>query len=141
MFFGGRATGRPNFRPWSGLRALAGAFLARSPRGLRSPLLWASTSARFDGTFASTACRSITLSPSTTPRRNPSLVSNPTIFMTLEAPSCAEGRDYKKRAIPRLYASGLIGVDFRSLTGSGIYRNRVATGPERAHIHSMDMEA
>ncbi len=51
MFFGGRATGRPNFRPFSGLRAPAGARLARSPRAVRSPLLWASTSARFDGTF------------------------------------------------------------------------------------------
>ena len=106
MFFGGRDTGRPNFKPLSGLRALAGAFLARSPRALRSPLLWASTSARFVGTLASTACRSITLSPSTTPRRNPSLDSNPTIFMALEAPSCAEGRDYKKRRKARLYAYG-----------------------------------
>src|SRR5215510_5341962 len=108
MFFGGRDTGRPNFRPASGLRALAGAFFARSPRGFRSPLLWASTSARFDGTLASTACRSITLSPSTTPNRNPSLDSNPTIFMTLEAPSCAEWRDYKKRGKARLYVTGLI---------------------------------
>src|SRR5262249_33957979 len=60
-----------------------GAFLARSASGLRSPWVCASTSARFTGSFASTACRSITLSPSTTPRRSPSLVSKPMIFMML----------------------------------------------------------
>src|ERR1700741_3099239 len=103
MFFGGRATGRPHFKPFRGLPAPAGALLAIKPRALRSPLLCASTSARFDGTFASTACRSITLSPSTTPKRNPSLDSNPTIFMALGAPSSAEGRDYKKGGKARLY--------------------------------------
>src|SRR4051812_16452607 len=94
MLFGGRATGRPNFNPFIGLRALAGAFLARSPRALRSPL--ASTSVRLVGTLASTACRSMTLSPSTTPRRNPSFDSNPTIFMAIDAPDQLYGRDYSE---------------------------------------------
>src|SRR5262245_10108245 len=135
MFFGGRDTGSPNFKPFIGLRALAGAFLARSPSALRSPLLWASTSARFDGTFASTACRSITLSPSTTPRRNPSLDSNPTIFMALGAPSSAEGRDYKKRGKARPYAYRTnIRVRFGPFRVGNLCRNRVAIEPSRAHI-------
>src|SRR6185503_10580433 len=41
------------------------------------------TSARSPGTFASTACRSTTLSPSTTPSRTLLFASNPTIFMSL----------------------------------------------------------
>ena len=39
MILPGRATGSANFNPASGRRAEAGAFLARSASGFRSPLL------------------------------------------------------------------------------------------------------
>ena len=42
----------------------------------------ARTSPRSAGRLASTACRSMTVSPSTTPRRKPLFASKPTIFMS-----------------------------------------------------------
>ena len=49
MILPGRATGSANFNPASGRRAEAGAFLARSASGFRSPLPRRSTSPRSVG--------------------------------------------------------------------------------------------
>ena len=82
MTLPGVATGSRIFKPLSGRRAAAGARLAASLSAERSPLLRRSTSPRSPGMLLSTACRSITWSPSTTPSRNPPLASKPTIFMS-----------------------------------------------------------
>src|SRR5262245_7311851 len=83
MILPGCATGSAYFNPSRGRRADAGAFFARAPIEVRSPLFRRRTSARSPGTFASTACRSMTLSPSTTPSRTLLFASNPTIFISL----------------------------------------------------------
>ena len=51
MILPGRATGSANFKPASGRRAEAGAFLARSASGARSPLLRRRNSPRSAGTL------------------------------------------------------------------------------------------
>src|SRR5450759_2134175 len=81
MILPGFATGKPNFNPASGRRAEAGARRARSARALRSPLLRRKASPRSLGAAVSTACRSMTASPSTTPSRKPLFASKPTIFI------------------------------------------------------------
>src|SRR4029078_11854047 len=82
MIFPRCATGSAYFSPSRGRRADAGAFFARAPIDERSPLLGHRTSARSPLRFASTACRSMTLSPSPTPSRTLLFASNPTIFMS-----------------------------------------------------------
>src|SRR5213593_2871766 len=81
MILPGAATGRAYLSPLSGRRALAGARLAASLSGARSPLLRRRHSPRSLGMLLSTAWRSITWSPSTTPKCKPPLASKPTIFM------------------------------------------------------------
>src|SRR5271156_2976620 len=63
MILPGRPTGSAYLSPASGLRATAGAFLARSPSDLVSPSFLASHSPRSLGTLGSTVCRSTTHRP------------------------------------------------------------------------------
>src|SRR5262249_37018039 len=95
MTLPGVATGKPYFSPLSGRRAAAPARLAASLSPGRSPWYRFSISPRSLGMLLSIACRSITSSPSTTPRCNAPLASKLTIFMntplTWSAPLLAAG--------------------------------------------------
>src|ERR1700691_3115528 len=62
-----------------------------SPSDSVSPLFFLSHSPRSAGTLLSTACRSTTWSPSTTPRCGPPCPSNATIFMIF--PQTTDGTD------------------------------------------------
>ena len=62
----------------------AGAFLARSASGVQIAVARGARLRRDRlGSAASAACRSMTVSPSTTPSRKPLFASKPTIFMSL----------------------------------------------------------
>ena len=82
MILPGRATGRPNFSPFSGRRAEAGARFAMSPSGVRSPLFAASTAPRSPGTFGVDGLQVDHLIALDHAEPQPPSASNPTIFMS-----------------------------------------------------------
>src|SRR6185437_1612065 len=147
MILPGRATGSPNLNPARGRRAEAGAFLARSASALRSPLLRRKTSPRSPGSAASTACRSMTASPSTTPSRKPLFASKPTIFMNLvpdlsrrKQGLAQEGRFWKvtHRLGRRLLNSQREGLDREIIALIGPSGRRLPAGAARQRAQGLD---